>query len=96
MKEPQSFITTLEFSADIASKLKSITTAPSKENVSVSRRSVQSILKAGVSQRDIEELDSFYVCDLGEIVRQLNQWRELLPRVQPFFGIVIFNYSCQV
>ena len=31
--------------------------------------------------------DSFYVCDLGEVERQFQQWQHLMPRVKPFYGI---------
>lgn len=30
--------------------------------------------------------DPFYVMDLGEVVARYNNWRELLPRVEPFYG----------
>ncbi|KAI9000228.1 pyridoxal-dependent decarboxylase [Gaertneriomyces semiglobifer] len=31
--------------------------------------------------------DSFFVGDLGEVVRQYDQWRALLPRVEPFYAV---------
>lgn len=34
--------------------------------------------------------DPFYVMDLGEVVARYNNWRELLPRVEPFYGEVLF------
>lgn len=34
--------------------------------------------------------DPFYVMDLGEVVARYNNWRELLPRVEPFYGKVLF------
>lgn len=30
--------------------------------------------------------DPFYVMDLGEVVARYHQWKELLPRVEPFYG----------
>lgn len=30
--------------------------------------------------------DPFYVMDVGEVVARYNQWRELMPRVEPFYG----------
>lgn len=30
--------------------------------------------------------DPFYVMDLGEVVARYHRWRELMPRVEPFYG----------
>lgn len=30
--------------------------------------------------------DPFYVMDLGEVVARYHQWKELMPRVEPFYG----------
>jgi ornithine decarboxylase len=86
MKEPQSFIHALEFSADVTA-LKVLPPNPIKETIPVLTRSIASILKTNVSKRDIEEEDPFYVCDLGEVVRQYQQWKEMLPRVKPFYAV---------
>ncbi|KAJ1834658.1 Ornithine decarboxylase [Coemansia sp. RSA 2711] len=47
--------------------------------------SVQDALHARAGQRDAE--DAFFVADLGEVRRQLAQWLDVLPRVQPFFAV---------
>lgn len=31
--------------------------------------------------------DAFYVCDLGDVVRKLQQWNQLLPRVAPHYAV---------
>ncbi|KAJ1918242.1 Ornithine decarboxylase [Mycoemilia scoparia] len=31
--------------------------------------------------------DPFFVADIGEITRQLNQWKSFLPRVEPFYAV---------
>lgn len=31
--------------------------------------------------------DAFFVADIGDTIRQYDQWRRLLPRVQPFFAM---------
>ncbi|KAJ3120283.1 Antizyme inhibitor 1 [Physocladia obscura] len=36
---------------------------------------------------NIEEEDAFFICDLGEIIRQHFQWKEMLPRVEPFYAM---------
>lgn len=30
--------------------------------------------------------DPFYVMDLGEVVARFRRWKELMPRVEPFYG----------
>jgi ornithine decarboxylase len=35
--------------------------------------------------RDTEE--AFFLCDLGSVVRQLRMWRQMLPRVIPFYAV---------
>lgn len=30
--------------------------------------------------------DPFYVMDVGEVVARFHQWKELMPRVEPFYG----------
>ena len=30
--------------------------------------------------------DSFFVADMGEVIRQQLKWKKLLPRIQPFYG----------
>ncbi|ODV94437.1 hypothetical protein PACTADRAFT_44803 [Pachysolen tannophilus NRRL Y-2460] len=39
------------------------------------------------------EEDSFFVCDLGEVVRLYRNWKLKLPRVQPFYAIKCNNDS---
>lgn len=57
----------------------------------VDHRSVSSILKSRIlsplASSDPDAEDAFYVADLGEVVRQHTQWKELLPRVEPFYAI---------
>ncbi|KAJ3135768.1 Antizyme inhibitor 1 [Physocladia obscura] len=36
---------------------------------------------------NIEEEDAFFVGDMGEIIRQHLQWKEMLPRVEPFYAM---------
>lgn len=31
--------------------------------------------------------EAFYIVDLGKVLRQYRQWRELLPRVEPFYAV---------
>ena len=31
--------------------------------------------------------DAFFICDVGDIIKKVARWRELLPRVAPFYGI---------
>lgn len=31
--------------------------------------------------------DAFFVCDVGEVVRQFRRWKSNLPRIEPFFAI---------
>lgn len=31
--------------------------------------------------------DSFFVCDLGEIINSVNQWQQILPMVQPYYAV---------
>lgn len=40
-----------------------------------------------VSCQNEEDIDSFFVCDLGDIVQKYQLWLELLPRVKPFFDV---------
>ncbi|KAJ3270221.1 Antizyme inhibitor 1 [Terramyces sp. JEL0728] len=88
MKETyNTLINTQEFAAQIHPQLK-LVSKPSIDAIPhVLNRSVASILKSGVTKRDIEEEDPFFVCDLGEVARQYAQWKRLLPRVQPFYAV---------
>ncbi|KAJ3314563.1 Antizyme inhibitor 1 [Boothiomyces sp. JEL0838] len=88
MKETyNALINTQEFASQIHPQLK-LVSKPSTEFVpQVLNRSIASILKTGVTKRDIEEEDPFFVCDLGEVARQHAQWKRLLPRVQPFYAV---------
>lgn len=33
-----------------------------------------------------DEEDAFYVCDIGDIVKKYQLWKEHMPRVRPFYG----------
>jgi len=37
--------------------------------------------------RDHKELESFYLCDLGCVIRQKDRWDKALPRVRPFYAV---------
>lgn len=41
---------------------------------------IQEIVDTGTQE------DPFYVMDLGEVIARYNKWKELLPRVEPFYG----------
>lgn len=48
--------------------------------------SVVDYIKAKLKEdNDLDE--SFYVCNFGAIIEQLEQWERLLPRVQPFYAM---------
>ena len=57
------------------------------------RVSVESTLLENTLLSNTDQ-DSFYVSDLGDVIRQYKQWKLLMPRVKPFYGIII--NSCQV
>ncbi|QPG77119.1 hypothetical protein FOA43_004523 [Brettanomyces nanus] len=40
---------------------------------------------------DEQELDSFFVCDIGELKRLVKKWRENLPRIEPFYAVKCNN-----
>ncbi|KAI9324697.1 pyridoxal-dependent decarboxylase [Zopfochytrium polystomum] len=53
-------------------------------------RSVREILGSRVADPDgngLDDEDAFYVADLSEIIRQHNQWKAMLPRVEPFYAV---------
>lgn len=37
--------------------------------------------------RDHKELESFYLCDLGCVIRQKDRWDKALPRVRPYYAV---------
>lgn len=39
------------------------------------------------SDEKIYNNDSFYIIDIGQIVRKINEWKEHLPMVQPFYAM---------
>lgn len=39
---------------------------------------------------DAEADNAFYIADLGEVYRQHLRWKALLPRIEPFFGKLLF------
>lgn len=53
-------------------------------NLKILKNSTEQVLKDKISNHEAE--DAFYVADLGEVTRQFNQWKELLPRVRPYYG----------
>ncbi|KAJ8710665.1 hypothetical protein PYW08_009180 [Mythimna loreyi] len=42
---------------------------------------IREIVKSGTQE------DPFYVMDLGEVVARYHRWRELMPRVEPFYAV---------
>lgn len=53
-------------------------------------KSVEEIIRQRLLRREAVEDDAddaFFVADLGEVVRQYNQWTGLLPRIEPFFAM---------
>jgi ornithine decarboxylase len=48
----------------------------------ISNLPVQTILAQNYHHQD----EAFFVCDLGEIVRQYKKWNSHLPRIKPFYG----------
>ncbi|KAJ3414863.1 hypothetical protein HDV05_005927 [Chytridiales sp. JEL 0842] len=59
-------------------------------DLGVGSRTTEAIMKARVCNVDINDLegeDAFYVADLGEVTRMHMQWKEMLPRVEPFFAM---------
>ncbi|KAJ1994652.1 Ornithine decarboxylase [Dimargaris cristalligena] len=70
--------------ASVAKRLESVAPA------AVSRPSVlfDSLPEVQRSQIiDHKAEDAFFVADLGEVYRQYLQWRQLLPRVEPFYAV---------
>ncbi len=64
-------------------------------NQPIGNCSVEEIMKHRVTNlavEDVECQDAFYVADLGEIARQHLQFRTLLPRVEPFYGMPLVFY----
>jgi len=38
--------------------------------------------------------EAFYICDIGEIVRQHKTWKALLPRVEPHYAVKCNDSLC--
>ncbi|KAJ3124116.1 hypothetical protein HK098_001385 [Nowakowskiella sp. JEL0407] len=60
------------------------------DHASLGKRSVADILEDRVSSPDFvdgDTEDAFFVADLGQVVRQFQQWKRLLPRVEPFYAV---------
>ena len=36
---------------------------------------------------------AFYVVDVADIVRKLDNWKQKMPRVAPFYGIFLFSFQ---
>lgn len=56
------------------------------------KSTVMSVIKE-IAETGVQE-DAFYVCDVGDIVRKHEIWKNTLPRVEPFYGkgfITIFT-----
>ncbi|KAI9204095.1 pyridoxal-dependent decarboxylase [Polychytrium aggregatum] len=53
-------------------------------------RSVDALIRSRLlspSLTEAEAEDSFFVADMGDVVRQHSQWKSLLPRVEPFYAV---------
>jgi len=53
-------------------------------------RSVDTIIRSKVLAHDMTEMeaeDPFYVADLTEVARQYARWKQMLPRVEPFYAV---------
>ena len=46
---------------------------------------VQEVVERQIAACDSE--DAFFVADLGAVIRQHDQWKRLLPRVEPFYAV---------
>ena len=43
--------------------------------------------KACNNNKSVDVEDAFFICDLADVVRKMNIWREQLPRVTPFYAV---------
>lgn len=88
MKETQAFLNSLDISKYTPPQLKRAFPTTAQDDLPpIQNRSIASVLKTGVCSRGSEDdQDAFYVADLGDVVRQYQQWKTLLPRVQPYYG----------
>jgi diaminopimelate decarboxylase len=42
----------------------------------------------GIGEEEQDSLDDgFFLCDLGVVIRKLQVWRQLFPRIKPFFAV---------
>ena len=78
--------------------LQQLPTLPKKSNLKdlvPSTHSVSQLIQQRLENQDSENDgdEAFYVGDLGELVRQYIQWKKLLPRIEPFFGRILFLKS---
>jgi ornithine decarboxylase len=53
--------------------------------------SPESVARAVVA--DGLQEDPFYVMDVGEVVARYRRWKELMPRVEPFYGQCRSSYA---
>ncbi|KAJ1952143.1 Ornithine decarboxylase, partial [Dispira parvispora] len=56
-----------------------------KPRLNIPTDSVGRVLQSHIQDKRAE--DSFFVADLGEVYRQYLQWRDWLPRVEPFYAV---------
>ena len=38
--------------------------------------------------------DAFYICNLGEIIKKNEEWKDFMPRVKPFYGKSLIFVNC--
>jgi hypothetical protein len=89
---PEHYLERTEFLGN--AKISALKTVKVTTGCVTENRSVDEILKSQVlncNPNDAEAEDAFFVADLGEVVRQQMQWKELLPRVEPHFGNFLFS-----
>jgi ornithine decarboxylase len=84
-------------SQDAIAKLSRATPSP---DVAVEDKSVKAvageILSSKLSQKSETDQESpFFVGDIGDVFRQHLLWKSLLPRIEPFYGTVMFIFFCK-
>jgi ornithine decarboxylase len=56
-----------------------------KYTVTSVKQTVEELITNRINEPEVEE--AFYFVDLGCVVKKLKQWKELLPRVKPFYAM---------
>jgi ornithine decarboxylase len=71
--------------------------ATPSSDIAVHDKSVKEVIAEIVSSKlfemgDADHENSFYVCDIGDVFRQYLRWKSVIPRVEPFFGTIMFIF----